>query len=463
MNFFTPFVRLVAANLRAEKFTHLDVGCSGGMDPVWRLFGARFRAIGFDISIDACKDLRDQEIQPDVHYVDGAVGIPPDHPFARRIAGRTVGADRLGSRLSAHDLIARRAARLKDASLAEKLNANAWTMTALADGEQVYILDTLKKFGFDDVDFLKIDVDGPDFLILNSLEGEFARLGMLAVRLEVGMTGGTDEAEHTFHNTDRFMRQQGFDLVALDNRSYSNRTLPAKFLYPMPAQTVTGRIFQSEAFYARDPVGSPELARSLSAEKLLKLAAIYAVWNQPDSAAEILVTFRDRLASLLDIDAALDLLAADTQSGEAQPKSYKAYLDAYRSDDEFLYPRHPEAPTLMQRLRAVWVAMTDRPYIAKIEALRQDLAVDGFVGPGRTRRAAEQGDPQAQFALGVAYLHGQWLPVDKVEALKWFTLAAANAAPEAKASFTAQHDALARQLSDADRHEAANRAAAAKK
>ena len=31
----------------------IDVGCSGGIEPAWRLFVERFRAVGFDISVDA--------------------------------------------------------------------------------------------------------------------------------------------------------------------------------------------------------------------------------------------------------------------------------------------------------------------------------------------------------------------------------------------------------------------------
>jgi hypothetical protein len=40
------------------------------------------------------------------------------------------------------------------------------------------------------------------------------------------------------------------------------------------------------------------------------------------------------------------------------------------------------------------------------------------------RKAAEQGDPQAQTALGLSYAEGHGMPVDKAEAVKWWRKAA---------------------------------------
>ncbi len=446
-----PFIRLVAESLRVEKFSLVDVGCSGGIESVWRLFADRFRAIGFDISVDACKQLADVEIQSDVHYVAGAVGIPPSHPFGQRVAGKPLESDPLSRRLSSTWAVEKNADRLRQASLDEKLQSNAWQMTQLADSEPVYLLDTFARLGFDDVDFLKIDVDGPDFRILNSLDGDLDRLGVLGVRLEVSMYGGTDDTAHTFHNTDRFMRRQGFELVDLDSRRYSLRALPARFSYAMPAQTESGRLYQAEAFYARDPVAAPALAGSLSAEKLAKLAAIFSVWGQPDGAAEILVTFRDRLAPLFDVDRGLDLLAAQMQEGNERLISYKDYVGTFARDETAFYPKPPPRPTLMQRLRAAWISLSDRAYIAKHEADRV-----GLKGSTLTQQAADRGEALAQFALGLAHQQGGAdVPQDPVQARKWFALAAANAStPELRQAFTYCRDRFGASMSGAQVAEA---------
>jgi hypothetical protein len=366
------FVQLAADALSVDRFTLADIGCSGGLDPEWRIFGDRFAAVGFDASVEECRRLAEQETNPNVHYVPGFVDIPPDHPFALR-AGVWAGV--LGSFFydtSCWATIQMRAEHLAATSLEEKLSHNRWQETELADpAKPIYAPKALSELGFSDVDFLKIDVDGPDFRILSSFDGLFGQLGILAVRLEVFMFGGISDTAHTFHNTDRFMRQQGFELVRLDTFPYSKRALPARYRYPTPSVTVTGRLYQGEAYYALLPSVDD---KSMSADKLIKLAAIFSVWEQPDGAAEILLAFRDQLAPLLDVDAALDVLAAQTQAGD-DPLPYRDYMALFAADSPRFYPppkppeppwQAPARPTFFQRLQAAWYSVSDWTYIEKL-------------------------------------------------------------------------------------------------
>ena len=48
------------------------------------------------------------------------------------------------------------------------------------------------------------------------------------------------------------------------------------------------------------------------------------------------------------------------------------------------------------------------------------------------RKAAEQGDPKAQYNLGVSYENGQGVPKDKAEAAKWHRKAAGQGFAEAQ-------------------------------
>src|SRR5262245_9179062 len=179
----------------------------------------------------------------------------------------------------------------KRASTEEKLRHNAWEMTGLADpNKPIVLIDLLAQRGWMDLDYFKIDVDGADFDILQSLDGRFDALGVLAVELEVNFVGTEDPSDHTFHNTDRFLRAQGFDLFGLDVRNFSTRALPARSIWPTPAETVSGRPFQGEAYYARDVLAPHRAAAGdrLSADKLAKLAAVFAAWDVPDAAAELL-------------------------------------------------------------------------------------------------------------------------------------------------------------------------------
>ncbi len=363
----TAFANLVAASLKTERFTLVDLGCSGGIEPVWRLFGDRFRAVGFDASVAECRRLAAAETNSNVRYVPGFIDIPPQHPFAKYSEGKPSMAHNSFPRSSAAWALEMRAERLKSASLHEKLQHNAWDLTKLADRDKpIFVPDVLREIRYDDVDLLKLDIDGPDYRVLNSLDSALDELGLLAARLEVNMYGGTGDTLHTFNNTDRFMREQGFELVALESRCYSMRALPSTFAITMPAQTTTGRIFQAEAFYARDPAGADwsALAATMRPEKLLKLAAIFSIWNQPDGAAEILLSFREKLSPVLDIDAALDLLAAQSQPDTATPLSYRDYVALFGAESPRFYPPPPPpAPTLRQRLAAAW-----RAYVSPNEA-----------------------------------------------------------------------------------------------
>jgi hypothetical protein len=254
---------------------------------------------------------------------------------------------------------------LERASLHERLQHNAWLMTELADrSKPVIVPDALRSKQFSDVDFIKLDIDSDDFLVLNSLDGVLGELRVAAARLEVNLFGGPSDTTNTFNNTDRFMRQRGFDLAALDSRAYSMKALPARFAITMPAQTETGRVFQADAYYVRD-VASTEfagVAAAMSDEKLAKLAAILSIWRQPDGAAEILLRYRSRLASLFDVDAALDLLAVQAQPGVEQPLSYREYMDKFESDSADFYPRPwtpPPPITLRRRIAAALRAFRD--------------------------------------------------------------------------------------------------------
>ena len=369
----TAFASFVAGSLESERFTFVDVGCSGGIDPAWRVFGDRLRAVAFDASVDECERLTAAEDHPDIKYIAGFVGLSPDHPFAQQVAGKPRYIRNVFSRTSAGRIGILQKERLKTASLEEKLLHNAWGMTKLADPNKVVLVPAvLKEFGWSDIDLMKIDIDGPDFEVLHSFDGQFDDLGLLSARLEVNLNGGSEAWEHTFHNTDRFMRARGFELLALDVRNYAMSALPSPFAITAPAQSVTGRPFQAEAFYARDPAGPDwsDLGAAMRPEKLAKLAAIFSVWNQPDAAAEILLTFREKVADVFDVDVGLEILAgqAQAQTGALSAMSYANYINAFEAGTPNFYPAPwlpAVPPTAGGRLAAAFKAFLNPGSVGK--------------------------------------------------------------------------------------------------
>lgn len=332
--------RYVASQLTGIPFTVVDVGCSGGIDPVWRLFGKELRAFGFDPDLDECKRLSAAEPLPGVHYIPAFVGLSPSHPIAVRRGRKPYHQRNPWNRLAVMRSLAIRD-KLKPAMSNAELTAfNQWHRTTLADADApVQLPDFFRDHAIDDIDFLKIDVDGPDFDILQSLTDSLIELNVLAVGLEVNYYGSADASDHTFHNTDRFMRGLSFELVHLTVRPYSLAALPTRYRLHFPAESEAGRPYQGDALYVRD-FGDPEQAagRDLPPDKMAKLAAIFAAFGLYDCAAEVVLTHRDRLAELLDPDRLLDLLCAEAQ-GDQEPKlSYAEYMAAFERVDARFYP-----------------------------------------------------------------------------------------------------------------------------
>src|SRR5436190_7659963 len=277
------FATLIADGLGDARFSLLDIGCSGGIDARWRAFGSRLRALGIDASEAECNRLNAAETNAGIEYVAAFASDSADAQLEVKQASPLI--FRIRERLSFMRTNELREARLGKAATEEKLRHNAWEMTELADHTRpVVVPELLAARGWTDLDYLKIDIDGSDFRVLKTFDGKFASLGVLGVQLEVNFVGTDAPTEHAFHNTDRFMRRQGYELFRLDVRNYSSRALPARYVWPTPAETLFGRPFQGEAYYGRDFA-----AADLQRPGLLKLAAIYAAWGVPDMAAELLL------------------------------------------------------------------------------------------------------------------------------------------------------------------------------
>src|SRR4029450_7351433 len=93
---------------------------------------------------------------------------------------------------------------------------------------------------FYSVAFLKIDVDGPDFGILNSFDLAFETLGVLGVGIEVNYFGSAADTDYSFHNVDRFMKARGFELFGTTVRRYSLAALPSPYGSNFPAEPDLG-------------------------------------------------------------------------------------------------------------------------------------------------------------------------------------------------------------------------------
>ena len=273
----------------SEPFSLLDVGCSGGIYPLGRIFGGRLRAHGFDPKVEECLRLQGLETNPEVHYHPRPVGLPDGHEWLRRKA-----AAENGQCPYAYDQYARSSAREHVALLRERAgeaqspgipasdSGNGAGPSAVPPTGQGKI--GLAEFAADqklkNVDFIKIDTDGCDLEVLISVEGRIESLGVIGFLVECQYQGSDDETCNSFHNIDRFMKLRGFHVFSMTVSAFSRAALPAPYLGPIPSQTTFGQPAFGDVAFLRDPIwGVNGAPRDLPLEKLLKLICLYGFFR----------------------------------------------------------------------------------------------------------------------------------------------------------------------------------------
>jgi hypothetical protein len=232
-------------------------------------------------------------------------------------------------------------------SKTEMLGANLWSEMQLSS-EAIVIPMYLSDNGIHNVDFLKIDVDGADFEILNSFDKALEKFEILGLGIEINFFGSTCDTDHTFHNVDRFMKEHGFELFGLTINRYSTAALPSRYLWHLPGRSEFGRPLQGDALYVRDLASHDydEFTAQLPTTKLLNLICIFASFHLPDCAAEVVLRFSDRLRSVCDVDRILNLLAAQAQGPTETPLSYREYIRRFESNDAMFFTKSPPSATV---------------------------------------------------------------------------------------------------------------------
>ena len=168
---------------------------------------------------------------------------------------------------------------------------------------------------------------------------------MLGLLVEVQFHGPTHEYANTFANIDRCLRGLGFSLFGADLYHYSRSALPSPFVWNLPAQTLSGQVVAGDALYLRD-LGDPAYEQkhrfAVSPDRVMKLAGLFAAFNLPDCAAELLIGRLPADHPLLD-----SLLAAAAEDAGVPNGDYKAHMAAFERNPRDFYrsAREPETIT----------------------------------------------------------------------------------------------------------------------
>lgn len=358
--------QMIAAGI--DRFMLIDVGCSGGIDSTWRLLGNRLHAIGFDPNVENCRSLSEAETNRNVRYIPAFVHLDDTHPFASRKRGKESLTRFPWLRLAVHKTLERRRSQLEKMTVEEKTAANFWDSVEQST-DRIYLPDFFQTDSINDIDFFKVDIDGDDYDILNSISDEIDKRSILGVGMEVNYFGDDGDTSHTFHNTDRFMRQRGFDLFNLTVRKYPVATIPRRYIFGDPSVSVAGRPLQGNAIYIRDICAAynSEFASRLPAEKILKIAFLFTVIDLPDHAAEALISFRDRVERVCDINPILD--APVEQAAPGSGMGFDQYQHAFERDDPMFYPPSADGSTSLSGP----IERTPGNVDAEIEALKAQI------------------------------------------------------------------------------------------
>jgi len=106
----------------------------------------------------------------------------------------------------------------------------------------------------------------------------------------------------------------------------------------------------------------------LSTEKILNLAVIFAIFDLPDCAAEILVTFRTLLEARWNVEHTLDLLTAQAELDWVyRPGSYRRHMETFEQRPrQFLGTKNPLA-RMRRALRGGYLRWRGRMQLLQLE------------------------------------------------------------------------------------------------
>lgn len=320
------------SRITPPNLTLIDVGCSGGLNPAWRAWGDRLKALGIDVLTDEIDRLAASETNPQISYVAARAGVQDRQEPARsnyslhRSQGylataaladrscrdflelwkRTVNSNTVPTEANYSNLVdpmadpffafyARRFSKLKSPRMTDRCA-------------------TVDELWSEPVDILKIDTDGWDFDVLRGAEKVLS--SCLAIEIETQFHGPVTPTANVFCNIDSYLRDRGFSLFRLEPVNYARSALPLPFLYDIPANNVRGQITWADALYVQDFAGG-----AVEQGRLGTLALILDLYELEDVAAEIL------LATPGLFPGALDFLARKVHG-----VSYHEVTDAFMAD-----------------------------------------------------------------------------------------------------------------------------------
>jgi FkbM family methyltransferase len=258
--------RLVADGaFRAAPLRVIDAGARHGAAEFWELYGDQVEVVAFEPDVDECRRLTQNDHSPGRRYIPSGLGAT-DAEMTLNVASLQESSSLLPNN---EPLLARFA-------IGDRL--------AHVDAATVHVtaVDTFaEREGLSYVDFMKIDVEGAELLVLQGAEGMLST-SVLGVSVEVWF-----QEEHLgrplFADIDRYLREFGFALFDLRNVTRWRRRTDATS--ELTSAVGSGQLMYGDALFFKDLPGISEPATRVD---LLKLASLAELFCYPDFAIEVL-------------------------------------------------------------------------------------------------------------------------------------------------------------------------------
>jgi len=250
------------------SITGIDIGCSNGRPHEWSLLGSALRYVGVDPLIAEIERLRSRN-EKNAKYYDALIEFP----------GAKGGADKVTS-----DLFIRTSAYSTSQNNfnSQQVIYNSGEKVRVSKNK-ISVTNLLHWNKIQNLDLLKIDIDGDDFLCLKAfdLEGQLNQL--LCLDIESQFHGDNGNDGNTLWNIAKLANERSMPIYELEVNRYSRTILPSRFVYDFPAQTLHGQVLWGDAVFMRDPIES-----KLNLEETVKMISIFDIYGLYDCALEAL-------------------------------------------------------------------------------------------------------------------------------------------------------------------------------
>jgi FkbM family methyltransferase len=316
--------------LGKDNFFLIDVGASGGIDPCWNAFGSYLHGVGFDPLLNECNRLNSINRHANFNYFPCYI-ISENEEIDQYRTPETVKFHEtvtMFARSSGWDAMQR----LKLDYCKEVFNKNN---EVIYSNNKTSLDRYCSENSVKSVNFIKIDTDGFDYSVLRGAEKLLKDNNTLGVLIECDMNAPFHPCSNSFRNIDLFLTEQGFRLFDLSVWRYTKSALPGKFVYGIPAQTHSGQVSWGDALYFRDFVDMKEKNQEILPIQIIKMACVQEIFGFPDCAAELLLTFKDSLSPIMNVELGLNLLTKDMNLHE----TYENHMTQFKTNmNSFLPP-----------------------------------------------------------------------------------------------------------------------------